>query len=119
LLSFRSTRRRALRAAGPRAQRAAFADAGEDQIGVRVFVIDAEQSVARAVGAGRQRVVADIVVLVAELQRMRGGSHALRIESGRVSDHRIAPADQHLDVIPGRDMVGRVLDVRDLRETER
>ena len=49
---------------------------------IRVLVIDVEQTVVGAVGAARQRKVADEIIVVAELLRLGAGALRHRIQAG-------------------------------------
>jgi hypothetical protein len=109
---------RGLRLVGAQARLAALADAGQHQVGVRVLVVDHHQeAVARRV-AGRQRMQAEEVVVVAELQRLRGAAQFGRIIRCGAGQHRIAPADQDLHLVVVRHVVRRIVDVRHLLEGE-
>ncbi len=87
-------------------------DAGKHHFRNGVFVIDAEQPAIRA-----DRHEADIIVVVAELLRLRRGGLLLRIEIRRAGDDRIAPAQQHIGAMSAGDVVRLVNPVRDLRRS--
>ena len=74
------------------------ADAGEHQFFVGVFEIRHEQAVLRRVGGARHRQIAEEVVVVAELQFLRGRALLQRVERRRARQHRIAPADQDVGI---------------------
>src|SRR3546814_16003883 len=67
------------------------------------------QAAVRVVGAEGQADVADEVVVVAELLRLRGGTLLQRVERGRIREDRIAPADEHLGAV-ARGHVVRLVD---------
>jgi hypothetical protein len=98
-----------------RGQLLGVAEAGEHDLLVRVLVVDAEQAVlARAV----DREVAQVVVVVAELEPLLLGGLRHRVELGSARQHRVAPADQDLGLVAGRDVVLLVDARRDLAEPE-
>ena len=78
------------------------ANAREHQFFVGVFVIDNQQAVIRA---AVDRDVAEVIVVIAELARLGLGGLLLGIEVGRVRQHLVAPADQHIGVVAFRDVV--------------
>jgi peroxiredoxin len=90
-------------------------DAREHDLLVGVFVIDAEESARPAL---IERDEAHIVVVVAELLQLRRGTLRAWIEGRRIGEQRIAPAEQHLRVVAGSQMM-RLVDARlDFREAE-
>jgi len=98
--------------------RQAVGEAREHERRVGVLVVHAQQPVLAVRRAERQRDVADEVVVVAELPALRGGIRVGGVESGRPRQQRVAPADQHLRAVAGRDVVGGVDTAGDLREGE-
>ena len=79
--------------------------AGEHQLLVGVFVVDHEQTMRRRIGRARNREISEVVVVVSELQPLGGGGVRRRIERRRPGQHRIAPADQHVGVVAGSDVM--------------
>jgi hypothetical protein len=109
----------ALPLVGARPRFAPFPDAGEHEVGVRVFVIDGQQPVRAVARPVWQRVIADEVVVVAELALLAGDGEVRRVEGRRVDDDPVAPAEQHLDVVSLRDVVALVEIDLELPEAER
>src|SRR3546814_13357619 len=72
------------------------------------------QAAVWTVGAEGQADVADEVVVVAELLRLRGGTLLQRVERGRIREDRIAPADEHLGAVARGHVVRLVAAVGDL-----
>ena len=95
------------------------AETGEHQVGIDVLVVGDQQEAVAAAAAGRQRIKAEIVVVVAELLFLGGGRLIGRIEGRRAGDDGIAPADHHLHVVALGDMLLGVERVRELLEGER
>ena len=90
-------------------------DAGEHEMFVRIFVVHHEQPV---LGRAVQRDEADIVVVVAELARLRFRALVARVEGRRIGKERVAPAQEHVRVVARRDMMRLVHARFDLREVE-
>jgi hypothetical protein len=80
-------------------------EARKHQLLVGVFVIDHEQPLRGRIPRTGQGEIAEEVVVVAELQFLRGPGLTARIEFRRARQHRIAPADQHVGVVAFGDMV--------------
>ena len=59
----------------------------------------------RSIGRTGHRQIAEIIVVVAELQLLSAGALIQRIKSGRAGKHGIAPADENVGVIAFRHMV--------------
>jgi hypothetical protein len=97
----------------------AFPNAGEHQVIVGVLEIDAQQAVPGARRALRQRHPADEVVVIAPLQGLLRSGLLQRIERRRTLNQRIAPADQRLGLVAGRDRVRLGVAVRHFLEGER
>jgi hypothetical protein len=68
-------------------------------------VIDVQQAVLGAVGAARQREEGQVVAIVAKLLALRVGSLAHRVEVGGAGQDPVAPADQNLGAVAGRNLV--------------
>ncbi len=100
-------------------ERRLLVDAGEHQMLVGVFVIDAEETVRPVARTGRQRQVADVVAVVAELLRLRLRRLVVRVERRRIGEDGIAPADEDVGGVAGRDVMGLVIDMRDFGKGER
>ena len=83
-------------------------DAGEHQVGVGVFVVDPQQAAVRRARTGRQRHEGDVVVVVAELGRLRGRRLHGGIEGGRAARDRVAPPDQHVGAVAFGDVMAFV-----------
>ncbi len=77
-------------------------DAGEHQMRVGVFVVDHQKPV---LGRTFQRDVTDEIVVVAELPGLRRGGLPGRIEVRCVGEQWITPAQQHVGIVTGGDMV--------------
>ncbi len=88
-------------------------------VGIDIFVVDAEQAVVGAVGAHRQRHEADEVAVVAELLFLGAAGHGRGLEGAGARHDRIAPAQQHLFAVAGGDMVLFVIDARQFAECQR
>ncbi len=90
-------------------------DAGEHDLLVGIFVIDAEEA---APAAFVERQEGDVVVVVTELLQLRRGALPQRVEGRRVGKQGIAPTEQHVSPVSLGDMVGAVDAGRDFREGE-
>ncbi len=77
-------------------------DPGEHHLFVGVLVIDAEQ---RTHGPFLKREEGDVIVVVAELFQLRRHALLARIELRRICEDRVAPAQQHLGIVPGSDVM--------------
>ena len=82
------------------------AKAGEHDLFVGVFVVDAQQA---AVGVAVQRSKAHVVVVIAELLQLGGGGLVHHVEFGCICGDRIAPAQQHVGVVTFGDVVGGIV----------
>ena len=74
-------------------------EAWKHQGRIRVFVIDAEKAAIARLGAMGERHEADIVVVVAELPRLRAGALVHRVEGGGAGEDGVAPTDQNIGVV--------------------
>ena len=92
---------------------------GEHQVRGGVFVVDAEQAMVRAVRAERQRLIADVVAVVAELLFLGRTRLMHRIEGRRSLDHLVAPADQDIGIVAGSYLMALADLVRRLGKRQR
>ena len=83
-----------------------------------VLVIDAEQAVLGRARAFRQRHEADEVAIVSERLELLLGGRICMVEGRRIGEQRIAPLEQHVDLVAGRHMLGLVGDPLELGEGE-
>ncbi len=69
---------------------------------VGVLMIDHEKAVLRRTV---DRNIADIIVVIAELARLRFGGLSGRVEFRRIGEKLVAPAQKHVGIIAFGDMV--------------
>ncbi len=76
--------------------------AGEHQVRIGIFVVDHEDAMFRRPLDGD---IADIIIVVAELARLRFGRLSGRVEFWRIGEKLVAPAQKHISIIAFRDMM--------------
>ena len=70
---------------------------GEHEFRVRVLVIEDQQAMVRCIGADWQWQVTDVIAVVADLQRLPGGSEIGRIKFRSICSDWIAPTNERRD----------------------
>ena len=76
---------------------------GEHEVGVGVFMIDAQQAALKAASISGQWQERDIVAVVAKLPCLSGSRLSRDVKRRTIGEQRIAPADQHIPLIPVSD----------------